>query len=358
MNRFQKSLLVISIAIVCAAAAAHWMGHGATPVIEASKTVAVVKVERSDLVRDIVFSAELHPYEEADLHAKVAGYLKQINVDIGDQVKAGETLATLDVPELRDDLARDEAALHDVTLNYDRLKEVIKQQPGLLAQQEIDTAQAAFEMAKANRGRAATMLNYAVITAPFDGIITYRYVHPGAMIQAGTSSNSQAMPVVHIADNTVLRLIFPVPEAIVPLISDGTPVEITVAATGAKFPGQVVRMTGKLDTSTRTMDTEVDIDNHDHHLDPGMYASVRVILEKKVGVLTLPIQAVSADQSPTVWRVNVNGVVEEVPVKIGMRTDARLQIASGLNEGDEVLFGSRNVTSVGKKVQPKLVSSH
>jgi len=358
MSILRRPIALIALAAVCILGTVCWLSSSpqAATNIELSKPVAVVKVERGDLVRDITFSAELRPYEEADLHAKVAGYLKTINVDIGDQVKAGQTLATLDVPELRDDLARDDAALHDATLDFDRLKEVVRQRPGLLAQQDIDRAQATFEMAKANRERAATMLSYATITAPFTGIITRRYVDPGALIQAGTNSNSQSMPVVHIAENTVLRLIFPAPEAVVPQIKVGTPVEVAIEATGTKFLGKIARMAGKLDTSTRTMDTEVDIDNRDLRMTPGMYTSARVILEKKTGALELPIQAISTDQKPTVWRVNDKGEIEEIPVVLGMKTDARVEIISGLNGGDEVVFGNRNATGIGKKVQPKLVS--
>ena len=329
----------------------------ASPTPQNQKTVAVVKAERSDLERRIAFSAELRPYEETDLHAKVAGYLKTINVDIGDQVKAGQTLATLDVEELRDDLAHAEAAYHDAQLSYDRIRQVVAKRPDLLAQEEVDKTQAAYEMAKANREHAATMLGYATITAPFSGVVTRRYVDPGTLIQAGTSSSSQAMPVVHIAENTKLRMVFPVPESVVPSVKVGTPVDISITATGQTFPSKIVRTAGKVDTTTRTMDAEVDIENADRRITPGMYASVTVQLDKRENALALPIEAVSLTGRRTVWRITSDKKVEEVPVSTGLQTDSRIEITGGLRDGDQVLYGSRSVTNIGDAVEPKLMAS-
>ena len=329
----------------------------AAPTPQGQKIVAVVKAERGSLERNIAFSAELRPYEETDLHAKVAGYLKTINVDIGDQVKAGQTLATLDVEELRDDLRHADAAFHDAQLNYDRIRQVIAKRPDLLAQEEVDKAQAAYEMAKASREHAATMLGYTTITAPFSGIITHRYVDPGTLIQAGISSSSQAMPVVHLAENTKLRMVFPVPESVVPNVRVGTLVEIVITATGQTSPGKIARTSGKVDTTTRTMEAEVDVDNADRRITPGMYASVTVQLDKKINALALPIEAVSLTGRHTVWRITAENKVEEVPVTTGLQTDSRIEITGGLRDGDQVLYGSRSVTNIGDAVEPKLMAA-
>lgn len=317
------------------------------------KPVAVALVKRESLARGITLSAELRPFQEADLHAKVSGYLKTIAVDIGDQVKTGQVIATLDIEELKDDLDRAKAAYHDAKLDYDRVSVVIKKRPGLLAQEEVDKAQAAYEMAKANMERARTFLDYATITAPFDGIVTKRYVDPGALIQASTGSGTPALPIVHIAENDRLRLDFPVPESAVSQVRVGSPVEVMVQATGQSIKSKVARIAGKIDSSTRTMATEVDIENQDRRITPGMYASVKVDLEQKNGVLALPIQAVTSGDKPNVWRVNANNEIEECPVTLGLQTADQVEIVNGLNENDRVIFGSRGSLAIGMKVEPK-----
>ena len=172
----------------------------------------VVVATRRNLSQKITLTAELKPYEEVSVYAKISGYLKTINVDYGDRVKAGEVMATFEVPEQRGDLDRAEAAYGITKLEYDRLVAVAKAQPGLLAQAEIDKAQAAFETAKANLDREHALDAYTQIVAPFDGVVTKRYVDPGALIQAGTASQAQSVPIVRISDNYRLRLVIQIPE--------------------------------------------------------------------------------------------------------------------------------------------------
>ena len=332
------------------------LGTAAHAEATTAKVVAAVAAHRGDLSRAVTYSAELRPYEEADLHAKVAGYLKTISVDIGDRVKEGQTLARLDIDELREDLMHADAALKDAQLNYERIEKVSQGHPGLLAQGDVDKAEAAYGMAKANREHAATMLGYGTISAPFEGVVTKRYVDPGALIQAGTNSSSQAMPVVHLAMDTKLRLSFPIPESVVPEVKVGGLVDITVQATGQQEHNKIARLAGKLDTATRTMDAEVDIDNRDHRMTPGMFAAVKVILQHKENVLTLPVEAVSGDTKPTVWLVNAKSQLEERPIKIGMRTDSEVEVLSGITDGDNVVFGSRGALTLGMLVKPKTVA--
>lgn len=324
---------------------------------DTAKFVAVAKVTRGDLARSVTISGEMNPYQEIDLHAKVAGYLKFLTVDIGDQVKAGEIIAKIDTDELKADFDNATAAFNDAKLNYDRLNEVIQKQPGLLAQQDVDNAQAAYEIAKANMERARTFMDYATITVPFDGVVTKRYADPGAMIQASGGNDKQTMPVVHIVENDKLRLDFPVPEPDVPFIKVGMPMEVTITATGQKIMGTVARTTNMVDSETRTMETEVDIDNHDLRLTPGMYAYVNLSLENKKGVLTLPIQAVSFSGNPNVWKINDKNEIEEQPVTLGLQTADKVEILNGLKEGDQVVFGSREMVNIGMKVKPKLVAT-
>ncbi len=350
----------VIIILVLAAGIGGWfiLHHpsASSAAVQSAKPVAVAVVKREDLSRSVTLNAELSPYQEADLHAKIAGYLKTITVDIGDQVKAGQVIARLDIDELNDDLARSSAAYHDAKLEYDRINQVNKKRPGLLAQEEVDKAYAAYEMAKANQEKSKTLLDYATITVPFDGVVTKRFADPGAMIQAGVNSSTQAMPIVHIADNTKLRLEFPVPESVVSQIHVGTPVEVIVQSTGQTFQSSIARLAGKIDSATRTMQTEVDLDNKDHRITPGMYASVKLDLEQKGAVLALPIQAVSIGDKPNVWLVNEKQEIEERPVTIGLQTADKVEITSGLNEGDQVIFGSRGIVAIGMKVEPKPIA--
>lgn len=335
-----------------------------SPATEASitkpdgKPVPVTTVTREDLARNITFNAEMKPFQEADLHAKISGYLKRIDVDIGDQVKAGQVIAKLDIDEFKDDLARASAAYHDAKLDYDRISAVIKKRPGLLAQEEVDKAYATYEMAKANQQKAKTMLDYADITVPFDGVVTKRYADHGTLIQAGVNSSTQATPVVHIADNTHLRIVFPVPESLVPYIKIGTPAQVTVSSTGQKLESKIARIAGKIDSSTRTMETEVDIDNPGMRITPGMYASVDVDIERHDAVLALPLQAVAQGEKPNVWVVTPQLTLEERPVTLGLQTADKIEILSGLKEGDKVVFGNRGSVTTGTKITPKPVSQY
>ena len=186
--------------------------------------VEVVRVDRENLSKEITVPAEFRPYTEVELHAKVSGYVKEMKVDIGDRVKAGQLIAVLEVPELHDDFdhavaneRRAQAGYRDAHLAYTRLVAVNTDHPNLVAQQDLDTAEAhdataqgGLEEAKADVEKYQTMVSYTRIVAPFDGVITKRYADPGSLIQAGTTSNTQAMPLVRISNNMLLRLDFPV----------------------------------------------------------------------------------------------------------------------------------------------------
>ena len=213
----------------------------------------------------------------------------------------------MDIVELKDDIHRTKAAFEQASLNYHRLLDVIKARPGLVAQAEVDKAHADFDIAKANLDHAQTLFDYTTITAPFDGVVTQRFADPGAMIQASVSSDTQSMPLIHLAETSPLRLRFPVPEDSVPLVHVGTPCVVVVGATGRTINAAVTRESDRVDSATRTMMTEVDIDNKDGKIVPGMYASATLTLREKKNVLALPVQAVSGDDRPTVWAVDAAG---------------------------------------------------
>jgi RND family efflux transporter MFP subunit len=335
-------------------------------------TVAVARVTREDLYNEVTIPAEFRPYLKVELHAKVSGYVDQINVDIGDQVKAGQLLARLEVPELRDELARAKAAeqragadYKDAHLVYTRLLAVDKAHPNLVAQQELDaaeakdnTSEAAIAGAKAEAQRQQTLLAYTHITAPFDGVITHRYADPGSLIQAGTASDTQSMPLVCLSDNYRLRLDFPVSVAYIKDIQIGDRVEVRVQSLkGKPFTGTISRSTQKVDEDTRTMIMEIEVPNPKLELVPGMYATVVLQVDRRSQVLAIRTEAISTDKKTLVYVVNREQEIEERPVTLGLETPGKYEVVDGLKEGDLVMIGSRSRVKPGQKVEAKLIDS-
>jgi RND family efflux transporter MFP subunit len=317
--------------------------------------VAVIPARRHDLEKRVTIVAELRPWNTAALYAKQSGYLRSIYVDYGSRVSAGETVATLELPEQQAAYMQAEAAFRLASSDYNRILSVVRAEPGLLAAVDVDKAQAAFEEAKAARDQDAVLLGYANITAPFDGVVTKRYVDPGALIQAGTSTGTQ--PIVQIADDYRLRLVIEVPEDIVARIHVGMPVDIKIQSTGKVTTGTVARYSYDVHEDTRTMHTEIDITNADLALKPGMYASATITVERRNDVLAVPPQTISsAGAQSNVWVVDANDRIEQRPVTTGLQTPDWVEITGGLHLGDRVFLGDRSTIAVGDRVQPKVVA--
>jgi len=363
------------------------------PPVSTTPTVPVATVGRATLANDLTLTAEFLPYQDVDVMAKVAGYVKTIPVDIGDHVLQGQVLAILEVPEIQSDVARAkagvaaaeanvvtaqaavqraEAAAGIAKLSYQRIQDVATKDKGLVPRQELDVAQshqmeAAAQLASAESSvdaakeakagadqeyvRAQTMMGYATIRAPFAGVVTKRYASVGSMIQAGIASQTQAMPVVKLAQNNLLRLILPVPVNDVAGVKDGQSVDVNVSSLGRTLQGTVTRSADSVQMATRTMDTEVDVPNRDNSLVPGMYAEVHLHLAARSNVLSVPLDAVdglgTSVQQAYVVR---DGTVHLVTVKTGLQTPNRLEILSGLQEGDKVIVGRHTGLSDGERV--------
>jgi len=356
----------------------------------------VVVVERGQLANTLQVAGEFIPYQEVELHAKVAGYIKRINVDIGDHVKAGEVLATLDIPEIeaqvqgasagvrqtREQITRAKSEVQQAQANYDalhaesdRLQQAAKAQPGLIAEQELDDARAKDQAAaaevdaaksalsatqqqlgvsQADQQHYASLADYSRITAPFTGVVTWRYADTGALIQAGTS-NAGSMPVVKVAEIDVLRLRLPVPEALAPFVHVGDTAQIEVQALNKSFSGTVTRDTDALDPSTRTMQVEIDVPNPKGELEPGMYAQVTLDIKRAGNALVVPIQSVDeSGTQPTVMLVDSSNHVEKRTVQVGISTANRTEILSGLSAGDRIIATNLSSYQPGELVQPRL----
>ena len=362
-------------------------------------TVGVTKVVKKSLGRTITLSSELVPFQEIDVYAKESGYVKKLMVDYGTHVKAGQVMAVLEIPELEAQLQEDQAeiknaanqvnrAQHELAryqaqytalhLQYTRLNGVFQSQPGIVAQQEVDDAQgkdlaassqvdagqAALEaaqsqlaVAKAKLARDQSLFDYSKITAPFTGVVTQRYANLGTLMQGGTGSSTQAIPLVKLSEDDLFRLVIPVPEAYVRYIRIGDPVDVRVPSLGRTFPGKVARFSVDVQEDTRTMHTEVDVANPQRVLLPGLYAEADLDLERKANIPTVPIQALSHEgNKTTVFVVSPDGVLQERTVQAGVQTSNDAEIVSGLSEGEQVVISDRSGLKVGQKVHAQTMA--
>lgn len=385
--------LPILMALIAGSCSKHEQPVSAAAVPEPA--VAAVRVTRADLTGSITLTGEFIPFQEVDVMSKVAGYIRAINVDVGDRVHPGEVLATLEVPEMENEMAharasfdqanaqeaqaedevrRTESAYEMAHLSLTRIQNVAQREPGLVPQQEVDevrsrdleseaqvaaaksnvaAARQRIQVMQADEDRLKTMHNYETIAAPFEGVVTKRYANTGAMIQAGTASQSQAMPVVRVSQNNLLRLILPVPESSVAQVSIGRAVSVRVPALNRTFSGRVARFTDKLQLSTRTMDTEVDVPNPSLTLIPGMYAEVDLELREHKGVLAAPPDAIDGIGADTrVYKVDPQGEIRIVPVQVGLETAGEVEILHGVSEGDMLVAGRRTGLKDGDRVKP------
>jgi RND family efflux transporter MFP subunit len=405
----QKKLWIV-LAILAVAALSGWLligrtrteadGPDHTATGDGDTLAAVVRVERHNLGNTLTIAGEFKPFQDVDVHAKVAGYIRVINVDVGDHVREGQTLAVLEIPELAAQLAGADAAVRraqeeirraksDVERAqsthaaahsaYARLKQAADSRAGLVAQQEVDdslakdlgaeaqvasaeaelsAARQQVEVAQANQKQFTALSNYARIIAPFSGVITNRYADTGALIQAGTSSSTQAMPLVRLAQTSKLRLVLPIPESLAAQIHLGDPVKVRVQALNRDIEGKVSRFADSLDRQTRTMETEIDFDNRDGRLIPGMYAETQVSLREKKDALTVPLEAVTRNgDDATVLAVNAQNEIEERHIKLGLEDSSRVEVVSGLSDHDRVVIGNRSQFHNGEKISPKDVGA-
>jgi RND family efflux transporter MFP subunit len=361
-------------------------------------TVGVTKVARRSLGRKLTLSSELVPFQEIDVYAKEAGYVRKLNVDYGSRVKEGDVLAVLEIPELESQLQQDDAAIKNASdqigraqhelaraqaqgkvlhLQYDRLNAVAKSKPGLVAQQEVDDAegkdlagqaqtesdQAALEAAQsqlalsqAKRQHDQVLFDYSKITAPFSGVVTQRYANLGTLVQAGTNSSTQALPLVKLSEDDKFRLVIPVPESYVRYTRIGDPVSVNVPSLNRTFPGKVTRFSVDVREDTRTMHTEVDVENPGHVLIPGLYAEATLTLDERGNALSVPLQAVdhSGDQT-NVFVVTPAHKIEVRRVTLGVETASQAEVLAGLQEGEDVVVSDRSGLKSGEDVRPQAV---
>ena len=361
-------------------------------------SVGVSKVEAKTLERNLTVSSELVPFQQIDVYAKESGFVKELLVDYGTRVKSGQVMAVLEIPELAMQLRQDEAALqyskdrmttaeHELGrmkavakvahLEFDRLNDVAKSQPGLVAQQEVDDAEgkdlaaeaqveaseASLQAAKsdalaaqAKLERDQVLFDYSKITAPFAGVVTQRYANLGTLMQAGTNSSTQVLPLVQLSQDNLFRLVIPVPESFVHYIKDGDMVSVHVPSLNKTFPGKVARFSVDVAQDTRTMHTEVDVENKNGLLVPGLYAEASIVLEHVENTPSVPLQAIDHDgNTTTVDVVGADGKIQICRVNLGLETSTDAAVLSGVTPGQMVVVSDRSGLKAGQHVSPKEV---
>ncbi|MDE3198038.1 MAG: efflux RND transporter periplasmic adaptor subunit, partial [Acidobacteriota bacterium] len=405
--RHSRPLLTVSSILTLALSACLLMSCGqeqdakassSAPATSSAASVGVVKAEPANLKRQLTVSSELVPFQEIDVYAKESGFVNKLDVDYGSRVKKDQVLATLEIPELEAQLHQDDAAVknaqdmithaeheltrieaqHKVLHDYsERLTSVAKSKPGLIAEQEVDDAQgkdlaaeAQVEAAKANLQSAQSELvqfqakkqhdqvlfDYSKITAPFEGVVTQRYANYGTLMQAGSGSSTQAMPLVRLSEDDLFRLVIPVPESYVRYIKVGAPVEVSVPSLSRTFPGTVARFSVDVKEDTRTMHTEVNVPNPGRVLIPGMYAEATLTLEQRNNTLAVPLQAVDHVGNATrVMVVNQAGKVEERNVELGIQTSSQAEVLSGLAKDEMVIVSDRGGLKAGQSARAQQV---
>lgn len=359
-------------------------------------TVAVAKVEDRDLGRNLILRGDLQPYREVDVVSNAAGSIRDISVKVGDRARKGQLLATVEIPQVAEDLRRaDDAqrnaqdnvqlaqneldgakATHEIAaLTYQRLAALAARQPGLVAPQELDTARrtetaAAAGVASATSALAAarrqaeadtaavqkvpSLVNESLVVAPFDGVITRRYVNPGAIPQSGPQS--QAMPVVRISQDDLLRLFVPVPPSAAPGIRIGEEVQVRVPALRRGFSGIVSHLGGPAAPSGGEMQAELVVPNPSLVLASGMRAEVDLRLGRGFHALAVPVESVNAARGAAAGYVTVvtpDHRVEMRRVELGLETANLVEVRSGLSEGEMVVLNGRSALSPGQEIRPK-----
>lgn len=365
----------------------------------AGVSVGVVKVIRKNVGRTLTVSSELVPFQEIDVFAKESGFVKDLNVDYGSHVQKDQVLATLEIPELQLQVKEDDAAVKNaeaqiphaqeelnrveaqqkvLQLQYDRLNGVANAKPGLVAQQEVDdsqgralassaqveagksnlqSAESVLAAAQAKREHDQALFDYSKITAPFAGVVTQRFANLGTLMQAGTSSSTQAQPLVRLSQDDLYRLVIPVPESYVKFIHLGDSVSVNVPSLSRTFPGKVARFSVDVREDTRTMHTEVDVPNPSRVLLPGLYAEATITLEKKDDAIAVPLQAVDQDNNQTtVDIVDSSDKIELRRIVLGIQTATDAEVLSGLEEGETVVVSDRSGLKSGQPVHPKLIN--
>jgi len=289
--------------------------------LAAALALPTTKPTTGTIHRWVSLPATLAPWQQATLHAKVTGYIATLTVDKGDAVKAGQVLATLEVPELQADIAKSKAEVAAAQIEVKRMHEARAKSPDLVLPQAVDDAESKLAIAKAGQDRVETMLQFATLKAPFDGILTARHADPGSLATANTTK------LLEITDLSTLRLQIPVTELETGLVTVGKPIKAQIDAAGATpVEASISRIAYALDPATRTMLAEADLKNPDLKLRSGMYAMTKIAVEKHEAATLIPVAALVMEKTNAFVFKHVDGKSMKTAVKIGFNDGVNVEV--------------------------------
>jgi len=345
-----------------------------------AQTVEVVPVASQKLATVFTLPAQLIPFETVDIYPKVTGFMDMIRVDRGSRVRKGELIIRLSAPELVAQRAQAESAVRaaESQLTTAQAKLIsdkgtylhmvsAAKTPGVVAENDVMVASQTVSadqgqvhsgednVAAARDGlrRVAQLESYLNIYAPFDGIVTTRNLHPGALV-GPASGQSGTMPIVQIVDTDHLRLVVPVPEAYVGEMQVGQQVAFTVPAyPGQTFHAPITRISHEVDLNTRTMPVELDVHSADGRLSPGSFSSVQWPVHRAAPTMFVPASAVTNDQQRTFVQGVRNGKAEWVDVVTGLSVDGNIEVYGDLKPGDEVIRNATDTIRPGQSVKTR-----
>ncbi len=326
-------------------------------------SVVTSKLQKHDMVRSQLYTGDIYPIQQASIYSKVSGNLEKVYVDIGQYVHQGQILALVDTTLYVQNTKQAYAAYlqadanqQNMKLNYDRNKSLLTQK--LISQQDVDNSKAAFDIAHAQKEaalasykNAQTQLSYCRITAPFSGFITKRNLDAGAYL---TSSTSQASSVIFtLMDLDIVKVMANIPEKDIAYLKSVLSVDISVdALQGKVFPAQIKKMSQAVDMTTRTLAVELDINNKDHQLKPGMFANISFVLEKKNNTPSLPADAIIQDDNGQfVYVITPDSVAHKKYVETGIKQASLVEIVSGVNETDKIVTVGQTLLKDNGKVR-------
>jgi RND family efflux transporter MFP subunit len=324
------------------------------PMTEAPVEVQAVHPHRGEVYRFINLPGEVRPLYEVTLFTKVNGYLETLAVDKGDAVKAGDLIANIDVPELRANLTKYKAELELAQAEYKQLSEASKNDTANSeTANRLAVATGKLAVAKGNVQYTESMLKYARVTAPFDGVITHRYVDPGAYIPVpDATSTPEAAAIVNLTNFKTLRLQVAVPETEATHIKIGQPIRWTADDyPGQNFDGKVTRAYWALDKATKTMLTETQMANPGMKLQPGMLVNARIAIEKKDNALLVPVGALVKEKTNSFVFIANDGKLKKAQVSVGFNDGTNAEIVAGITPGDLAIVPGQQTLRDGQLVK-------
>ncbi|MFT7614691.1 MAG: RND family efflux transporter MFP subunit [Parvicellaceae bacterium] len=319
------------------------------------QSVEVVKLEQRSFVAELLISGTAKPNQQVIVYAMESGYVKSIKKEIGDQVKKGELIAVLSNPEVARLYEQKKVQMDVNKSTYERLKSTYDKTPSITPKQILEEAEANYLKLKAEVGAVSDRLGFLSIRAPFAGVITKKLVDNGALVQSGLTENNP-QGIVEIQETSIIRLTMPLPESDVASVKPGMNTTVLFPELpGESFNAVVSRTAGALDPASKTMQVEIDLDNAEGLIKPGMYARIKMQVSSQKGVLSLPVTAQWIYQNQPFILVVNNNIVERIPLRKGLANKDYFEVLNGeLAAESLIITQGKGLVRPGQEVKPVL----